>query len=512
MDASDGNGARPLLQIIKGSKVYGGLHAIQDVDFDLRVGEIHGLIGENGAGKSTLCKAIAGAINLTSGEYLIDGERVEFNSPSEALKNGVAMVYQETSLVPSMTVAQNLELGMEKLVTLYSKINIAAQQSQQSLNFNVDPLALVETLGTAKRQMVEIVRAVRHNARIFIFDEPTASLTPEEIQHFFHLLNTLRERGAGIIFISHAIEEALKIADRITVLRDGKLVQTSPAAHMDRAQLVRLMIGRDILTTYYASHEAVGATPSPAAARRGEKVLSVENVTMGTVVKNMSFSVFAGEVVAIAGLVGSGRTEVAHVICGARKRNFLRGGMIYLRGKPVRYRVPRQAINDGIVYITEDRKENGFFETMTVDENIYIGHLASRAGRRLFYSLSEMKRVADHWIKALSISSLKRSLKIVEYSGGNQQKVVVAKALAQNPAVVIFDEPTRGVDVSTIPQIHAAIRNLAADGKAVVVISSYLPEILAIPDRILVARGGRIVEEMPAAGATEDKIMFAAIH
>ncbi len=509
----DANGTAPLLQIIKGSKVYGGLHAIEDVDFELWPGEIHALLGENGAGKSTLCKAIAGAINLTSGEYLINGKRVEFSSPNEALKSGVAMVYQETGLVPSMTVAQNLELGMEKLVTLYSKINIAAQQSQQSLNFNVDPTVLVETLGTAKRQMVEIVRAVRHNAQIFIFDEPTASLTPEEIQHFFHLLYTLRERGAGIIFISHALEEALKIADRITVLRDGKLVQTSPAAMLDRAQLVRLMIGRDISATHYASHGAAAANGSPAtAAIRGEKVLSVENVTMGSMVKNMSFSVFAGEVVGIAGLVGSGRTEVAHIICGVRKRNFLRGGMIYLRGKPVRYRVPRQAINDGIVYITEDRKENGFFETMTVDENIYMGHLASRAGRRFFYSFAEMKRVADHWIKALSISSLKRSLKIIEYSGGNQQKVVVAKTLVQNPALVIFDEPTRGVDVSAIPQIHTAIRNLAADGKAVVVISSYLPEILTISDRILVARGGRIVEEMLASEATEDKIMFAAIH
>ena len=508
MDASVGDGTAPLLRVINGSKVYGGLHAIQDVNFDLLAGEIHALIGENGAGKSTLCKAIAGAINLTSGEYLINGKRVEFNSPNEALKSGVAMVYQETSLVPSMSVARNLELGSEKLVTIYSKINIAAQQSQQSLNFNVDPLALVETLGTAKRQMVEIVRAVRHNAKIFIFDEPTSSLTPEEIQHFFHLLYTLRDRGAGIIFISHALEEALKIANRITVLRDGKLVQTSPAENMDRSKLVRLMIGRDISATHYASHELRGA----ASGTRGEKVLSVENVTMGSVVKNMSFSVYAGEVVGIAGLVGSGRTEIAHIICGARKRNFLRGGMIYLRGKPVRYRVPRQAVNDGIVYITEDRKENGFFETMTVDENIYIGHLASRVGRRLLYSLSEMKRVADRWIKALSISSLKRSLKIIEYSGGNQQKVVVAKALAQDPAVVIFDEPTRGVDVSAIPQIHAAIRNLADAGKAVVVISSYLPEVLAISDRILVARGGRIVEEMPASQATEDRVMFAAIH
>jgi ABC-type sugar transport system ATPase subunit len=241
-------------------------------------------------------------------------------------------------------------------------------------------------------------------------------------------------------------------------------------------------------------------------------VLSVENVTMGNVVKNMSFSVYQGEIVCMAGLVGSGRTEVAHIICGARKRNFLRGGHIYLNGKAVRYRVPRQAVRDGIVYITEDRKLDGFFETMTADDNVYLGYLASPKGQRILYSLGERKAIGDRWTKALSISALNRSLKIIEYSGGNQQKLVVAKSLVQEPSVVIFDEPTRGVDVGAIPQIHAAIRALAAEGKAVIVISSYLPEVLSISDRILVARGGRIVEEMATSEATEEKIMYAAIH
>ena len=500
----------PVLRIVGGSKVYGGVHAIDGVDFDVRPGEIHALLGENGAGKSTLCKAIAGAVELSSGDFFLGGEKVSFASPGEALRAGVAMVYQETSLVPSMTVAQNLELGMEKLVTVYRKINIAAQQSQQSLNFNVDPLALVETLGTAKRQMVEIARAVRHNARVIIFDEPTASLTPEEIQHLFHLLRRLRSEGVGIVFISHALEEALSIADRITVLRDGRLVATQPARDLDRATIVRMMVGRDVAAASAAvARETEDEQQAPAERR---KVLSVENVTMGSVVKNMSFSAYAGEVVGMAGLVGAGRTEVAQIICGARKRNFLRGGLITLNGKPIRYRVPRQAVRDGIVYITEDRKLDGFFETMTADDNIYLGYLASPKGRRWLYSLRERKAVADRWVRALSISALKRSLKIIEYSGGNQQKVMVAKSLAQEPQLVIFDEPTRGVDVGAIPQIHAAIRELARQGKAVIVISSYLPEILAVSDRILVARGGRIVEEMPRAEATEEKIMYAAIH
>ena len=501
-----------VLRIEAGSKVYAGVHAIDAVDFDLRPGEIHALLGENGAGKSTLCKAIAGAIQLTSGSYFLGGEDVSFASPGEALRAGVAMVYQETSLVPSMTVAQNLELGMEKLVTVYRKINIAAQQSQQALNFNVDPLVLVETLGTAKRQMVEIARAVRHNARVIVFDEPTASLTPEEIQHLFHLLRRLRGQGVGIIFISHAVEEALKVADRITILRDGKLVATQPAGELDRAKIVHMMVGRDVSTMSHVEQKgAPTGAPAPVDKER-RRVLSVENVNMGSVVKNMSFSAYAGEVIGMAGLVGAGRTEVAQIICGARKRNFLRGGLIYLNDKPVRYRVPRQAVRDGIVYITEDRKLDGFFETMTVDDNIYLGYLASPRQRRFLYSLGERKAVADNWIKKLAISALKRSLKIIEYSGGNQQKVVVAKALAQEPQVVIFDEPTRGVDVGAIPQIHGIIRSLARDGKAVIVISSYLPEILAVSDRILVARGGRIVEEMATAQASEEKIMYAAIH
>lgn len=501
---------KSLLHVVKANKVYAGVHAIQDVDFELRAGEIHALLGENGAGKSTLCKAIAGAISLSSGDYLLQGDKVNFQSPQEALRGGVAMVYQESSLVPSMTVAQNLELGMDKLITVYSKINIAAAQSLQSMNFNVDPLTLVENLGTAKRQMVEIVRAVRHNAKIIIFDEPTASLTPEETQHLFHLMNSLKEQGAGIIFISHALEEALNIADRITVLRDGKLIGTENARDMSRDKLVQMMIGRSTHSSAYSIQAKQVASNSQH--KRGEKVLSVENVTMGAIVKNMSFSVFAGEVVGMFGLIGAGRSEIAQVICGARKRNFLRGGMIYLHGKPIRYRVPRQAIRDGITYITEDRKVDGYFETMTVDQNIYLGYLASPKIKRFLYSLREMKQVADTWIESLSISALKRSLKIVEYSGGNQQKVVVAKALVQEPSVVIFDEPTRGVDVGSIPQIHAAIRKLAAEGKAVIVISSYLPEVLLISDRILVARGGRIVEEMSRVDATEDKIMYAAIH
>jgi ABC-type sugar transport system ATPase subunit len=495
----------PVLKVVNGAKVYGGVHAIEGVSFDLYPGEVHALVGENGAGKSTLCKAIAGAIRLTSGDMFVDGKRVDFEQPRDALSAGICMVYQETSLVPTMTAAQNIELGNEKLLTRFRTLNIQAQQLLQSLNFHVDSATPVALLGTAKKQMVEIARAIYNKARIIIFDEPTASLTPEEIVHFFHLVRDLRARGVAIIYISHALEESLQIADRITVLRDGRLVITAPAKTLTRDALVQNMVGRQVAQAVYG--RSVGKTH-----QRREKVLTVENITMGMVVKNMSFSVYAGEVVGIAGLIGSGRTEIAKIIFGALKRNLVNGGTIRLRGKPIRYRVPRQAIDDGIAYITEDRKANGFFETMIVDDNVYIGRLATRAGFSFLLSRAQRSKLANYWVERLKINALQRRARIVELSGGNQQKVVLAKSLVQEPSIIIFDEPTRGVDVGTIPHIHAEIRRLADEGKAVVVISSYLPEILAISDRILVARTGRIVAEFDAAEATQDKILYAAVH
>src|SRR5579863_3040197 len=256
ISARDTGAREPVLRIIGGSKIYGGVHAIEGVNFDLYPGEVHALVGENGAGKSTLCKAIAGAIQLTSGDFILDGKPVEFEQPRDALKAGIAMVYQETSLVPTMTAAQNIELGNEKLLTRFRSLNIQAQQLLQSLNFQVDPSVPVAFLGTAKRQMVEIARAIYNEARVIIFDEPTASLTPEEIVHFFHLVRDLRSRAVAIIYISHALEESLQISDRVTVLRDGKLVVTAKTSEMTREKLVRHMVGRDIAQTHYARQAA----------------------------------------------------------------------------------------------------------------------------------------------------------------------------------------------------------------------------------------------------------------
>jgi simple sugar transport system ATP-binding protein len=494
-----------VLELRKATKKYAGVAAIEDVDFGLRRGEIHALVGENGAGKSTLTKVMAGVVTLTSGQLLIEGREAAPKTPLEGRHLGIAMVFQENSLVPTMTVAQNLFLGQEKYYNRLRGIYIAAQQFLQSLNFDVAPTAIVSQLGAAKKQMVEIARAVLHNARVIIFDEPTASLTPEEKKYFFDLVFELKRRGVSIIFISHALEEALQIADRITVLRDGKHVVTDDKRKFDRARVVQAMVGRDLSQTLYGRRKN-SVRPS------GKRVLSVQNLRMSSMVKNNSLSIFAGQITGIFGLVGAGRTETFKVVAGVMKRDFFHGGEIFLHGKSVRFRVPAPAMRHGIVYVTEDRKVEGFFETMSIARNIYMGLLAKLGRKRPLVSTREADLVGQKWINALNVRAIGKGVKVVELSGGNQQKVVIAKSLVQEPELIIFDEPTRGVDVGAIAEIHQLINRLADEGKAVVVISSYLPEIMAISDRILVARQGKVVEEFSALEATEEKIMYAAIH
>ena len=493
----------PLVELRTVTKEYRGVPAVKNVNFSVMPGEIHALVGENGAGKSTLTKIIAGVIAPSSGTMLIDGVEAAFRTPSEALAKGLAMVFQETSLVPSMTVAQNLYLGNEAFFNRLRGIYIAAQQFLQSLNFNVDPLAVVSNLGAAQKQMVEIARAVLQKARLIIFDEPTATLTPEEKRYFFALVKRLKENGVAIVFISHAIEEALMISDRITILRDGELVITGAAKSFDRDSIIRAMVGRTLSGELYKRKEGK-ARPAR------EKVLSVQNLSMGAMVRNTSFTIYSGQITGVFGLIGSGRTEAAKIVAGVLKRNFFHGGEIRLRDRAIRYLLPRQAVLDGIVYVTEDRKIEGFFEQMSIAENIHIGRLASRGP--LVVSRKQMGELAKSWRDKLNIRSINSNARVIELSGGNQQKVVIAKSLVQRPQLVIFDEPTRGVDVGAIAEIHHLIQGLADEGVAVMVISSYLPEVINLSDRILVARQGRIVEEFAPAEATEEKIMYAAVH
>jgi len=488
------------------SKLYRGVPAVKNVSFDLRKGEIHALLGENGAGKSTLTKIIAGVVEAYSGTMFHHGKETSYATPNEALKAGIAMVFQETSLVPSMTVAQNLYLGSESFLNRLRGIYISAQQFLQSLNFAVDPAAMVESLGAAKKQMVEIARAVHHNAEVIIFDEPTASLTPEEKRHFFALIRRLKARGVSIVFISHALEEALLLSDRITILRDGELVATGETSSFDRDKIISAMVGRTLSAELYRQRDESKLR------KPGKKILSVQDISMSNVVRNNSFSVFQGQITGVFGLIGSGRTETFKVVAGIYKRDFKRGGTIELDDKPVRYVVPREAVNDGIVYVTEDRKAEGFFETMSIAENLFGGLLAAGHEKAWIINQKEMRTLSSDWSKTLNVRAINDNARVVELSGGNQQKVVIGKGLVQQPRLVIFDEPTRGVDVGAIAEIHQIINRLADEGLAVVVISSYLPEIMNLSDRILVCRQGRIVEEFSPAEATEAKIMYAAVH
>ncbi|WP_417417697.1 sugar ABC transporter ATP-binding protein [Hoeflea sp.] len=496
----------PILELKNVSKEFHGVAALRGVDFTLMPGEVHSLLGENGAGKSTLTKIMAGVHEASGGEVLFDGQPRQFGSPAEALSNGIAMVFQETSLVPSLTVAQNIYLGNEKFLNRLRGIYIAAQQFLQSLSFGVDPTMYVSQLGAAQKQMVEIARAVHHKARVIIFDEPTATLTPEEKHHFFALIERLKKDGVSIIFISHALEEALAISDRITILRDGEHVVTDDASNFDRDKIIAAMVGRSLSEELYSREKSRTVRPY------GRKVLSVQNLSMGKMVRNTSFSVYGGQITGIFGLIGSGRTETAKIISGVIKRDFFHGGEVRLEGKSVRYRVPRPAVKDGVVYVTEDRKIEGFFETKSIAENIYMNLLSADLNKHAVISHSEMMELARQWTSKLNVKAIDANARVIELSGGNQQKVVIARSLVQMPKLIIFDEPTRGVDVGAIAELHHVINELADAGLAVVVISSYLPEILNLADRILVSRQGRIVEEFSVEEATEEKIMYAAVH
>ncbi|MFJ5938631.1 sugar ABC transporter ATP-binding protein [Streptomyces sp. NPDC093071] len=493
----------PVIRLSGVSKRYSGTYALRSIDFDVRPGEVHALLGENGAGKSTLVKVVAGAVKHDSGTLVVDGRERVFSAPKESTAAGIEMVYQEGSLVESMTVAQNLFLGREKAFNNLSHLNTAARELLESHNFHIRPEVPAGSLGIAQKQMVEIARAVHRRAKLVILDEPTSSVTPEERLQLFLSMRQLKRDGIGVVFITHMLDEALAEADRITVLRDGEVRGTLARAQFDRDEVVRMMVGRDV--EYGRVPPGRAADPVP--------VLEVEDLTLLPAVRSMSFTARAGEIVGIYGLVGAGRSETAMIISGIAKRRRLRGGKIRLDGREVRFRTPRHARRAGIVHITEDRKASGFFSHFTIAENIHLGHVCG--ARRLPFLLrpGERASVARRFVERFQVRTLRpERAKLVELSGGNQQKVVLAKGLTRKPRVAIIDEPTRGVDLGTIVEIHAMIRALADDGVAVVVISSYLPEIQALSDRILVAKQGAVAAEFDPAEADEEALMFAAVH
>lgn len=498
----------PLLRMQGISKAFPGVQALQGVDFEVAHGEIHALVGENGAGKSTLMKILTGALRPDSGQIFLRGQPVEIPSPRAAQALGISMIHQELSLIPYLTVGQNIFLGREPRrgrlgLVDWPRLYRQAQALLDRLNVGVDARAEVRDLSIAQQQMVEVAKALALNAEpgrgfgatLIAMDEPTSTLTERETEVLFDLMRSLKAAGVSLIFISHRLEEIFRIADRLTVLRDGCLVGVRAAAEVDADDVVRMMVGRQ-LSEMYPRTDAV----------RGGPMLEVRNLQDGRELHGASLTVHSGEIVGVAGLVGAGRTALAETVFGVRRAT---AGEVRLAGRPLRLRGPGDAIRQGMGFVPEDRKGQGLFLNMAVRENIAISSL-KRLSRLGFLRFAAADRLAGEFVRRLAIRTPSLRQRVRNLSGGNQQKVIIARWLALNPKVLILDEPTRGVDVGAKAEIHGLMNQLVAQGVAVLMISSELPEVLGVSDRILVMRAGRIVAEFSRAEATEDAIMRAA--
>src|SRR5882724_1981268 len=492
------------LSLVGINKSFGGIEAVRDVAFDVAPGTIHALVGENGAGKSTLVKIITGLQPADAGEIRLDGVPARFRTPMEARAAGVVAVYQDPKLFPHLDVAENIFMGIHPLSRLgvvdRRQMYQRARDLLRALDVELDPYALVAGLSLGEMQFVEFARAMAEGAeRLLILDEPTAALTPDETARLFRVVRRLRDRGAAVIFISHRLEELSGLVDVVTVLRDGRHIATAPAATLDRAGVVRLMVGRSLDQLY---------PESPGGARRalGAELLRVEGLGQEGVFDDISFNLRAGEIVGLAGLVGAGRSEIAQTIFGVTPPT---AGRVIVDGRAVRVRDPRQMLGLGIAYLPEDRDGEGLITTLSIVKNLVlpiVDRLAWHGLLRPGREHAETRRFADRLqIKAASLEQAVSAL-----SGGNRQKVVLGKWLAMGPRVLILDEPTHGIDVGTKAQVHQIIDRLAADGIAILMISSDLPEVLRMSDRILVIADGRLTGEFGRDEATQEVVMTAA--
>ena len=486
----------PIVRMRGVSKEFPGVLAVDRVDLDVLPGEVHAVAGENGAGKSTLMKLLSQVERPTEGEVEISGEPVVFHGPRYAQSLGIAMVYQEFALASHLSVAENLFLGHEPARGGFINRRAEREEAEELLErvgLKVDPSRLVSSLTVAEQQRVEIAKALAIDAKVLILDEPTATLAEKEIEGLFELIRELASRGIAILYISHRLDEIFRIADRVTVMRDGKVVDTVPASELDEEKLVRLMVGREVGNLY----------PKPEA-KIGDVVLRVEGVTRGNVLKNCSFEVRSGEILGFAGLVGAGRTELARAVFGADP---IDSGRVELDGRELRIESPQAAINAGIGYLTEDRKGEGLALQLGVDQNITLAHVPARAG---FLNLGTERQIARRRRDELNIRTPSIRQKVQVLSGGNQQKVVVAKWLETRARVLFFDEPARGIDVGAKAEMFGLIGDLAEEGRAIVLISSYLPELLNMCDRILVMREGRVAGTLPREEFSEERVIALA--
>ena len=493
-----GAASSPRIELAGISKRFGATQALDSVSIQLHPGTVHGLVGENGAGKSTLVKILAGVHQPDSGTILLNGQPTPIHGPAAARSLGIAVVHQEPRLFPDLTVAENVFIGHVPSGRFGSinwrEMRRASEQIFESLSVHLDPGAVVRGLSMADQQLIEIAKALSVDAQVLILDEPTASLSAHEVERLFAIVRQTCDRGVAVLFVSHRLEEVFQLCQVATVLRDGRHITTQPTSELTAASLVRYMVGR-----------SVSLFPR-SAAEIGKVLLEVRGLHRSGDFADISFSVRSGEIVGLAGLVGAGRTEVARVLFGLDRAD---RGEVLLDGKRVNFHTPAAALKAGIAYVPEDRHLDGLVEGFSIAENVTLP-IIPRLFPRLFMRPSRERALAAGYVDRLQIRSTGVDEHIEALSGGNQQKVVIAKWLATNPRVLILDEPTRGVDIGAKVEVHRIISDLAAAGLGIVLISSDLPEVLAMSDRILVLHEGRISAEIPRAEATEERVMFAA--
>jgi ABC-type sugar transport system ATPase subunit len=489
---------RPLLEIRGMSKAFPGVQALSGVDLDVRAGEVHAVVGENGAGKSTLMKIVAGVYHSDSGTILLGGQPMHNDSPRQALERGISMIHQELNLAPNLSVAENVFLGRAPTragLVDWRRLYADAEALAARLGIELDVRARVEELSVARQQMVEIAKSLSLDARVIIMDEPTSALTERETEALFGIIARLKAQGVAVAYISHRLDEIFKVADRVTVLRDGHLVGSLPVRQATQAQLIGMMVGRELTTLFPKEHVDIA-----------EPVLEVRHLNRAGELDDISFVLHRREILGLAGLVGAGRTELVRVLFGADDFD---SGQILVEGRLVRIRGPRDAIRLGMGFVTEDRKLQGLVLGMSVRENETLASL-SKVARLGFLDLRRERGLATQLTDQLGVRTPSLEQEVNNLSGGNQQKVVIAKWVATRPRILILDEPTRGIDVGAKAEVHALMSRLARDGLSILMISSELPEILGMSDRILVMRQGRLTGEFTRAQASQEAILACA--
>ncbi len=489
----------PLIEARGIVKAFPGTLALDRVDFQLLPGEIHALVGENGAGKSTLMLVMAGVHQPDSGELLVNGHPVKIHDPHEAQQLGISTVFQDLALAPTLSVAENVFTNSQPVngagMVRFGEMYTATAQALQDLGVQINPRTPLYQYNVAVQQIVEIARAIQRQARVLILDEPTSAIGGREIDRLFHSLMRLKEQGVGIIYVSHKLEEVFAISDRITVLKDGKLVGTVKTAETNQDTIVRMMVGRELSQMFPARNGG-----------RKEPMLEVRNLS-GRGYSNVNLTVHAGEVLCLFGLTGAGRTELARGIFGIDP---VTSGEILVRGRPVKLDQPSKAMDLGIAYIPEDRKRDGLFLEKSVRENVVVACLRALSGA-IFIKPSRLDAAANEAVSTLRIKTSSIEQRVSRLSGGNQQKVLFAKWLGRNPKILIADEPTRGIDVGAKAEVHTLLRRLANDGAAVLMISSELPEVLGMNDRMAVMREGRLVGIFDHEQATQERVAASAL-